>query len=75
MPLKEQLKRKEQEVLFGEYERIAYGIISLRGIIQNPMVHSKEDVEAWLKEVARVKIELNKLIEATVKSVGFILAK
>lgn len=75
MSLEEQLKRKEQETLFNEYKNIAYGVQSLGGIIQNPMVHSKADVEEWLREVARVKAELNELIEATVKSVGFTLAK
>ena len=75
MSLEEQLKRKEQETLFNEYKKIGYGVQSLGGIIQNPMVHSKDDVDRWLREVRKVKSELNKLIEATVKSVGFTLAK
>ncbi len=76
MSLAEQLKLKEQETLFNEYKKIGYGVQSLGSIIQNPMMgHSKKDVNRWLKEVWKIKAELDKLIEATVELTGFTLTK
>jgi len=73
--LKKQLKRKEQETLFGEYKKIGFRVERLGSIIQNSMVLSKEDADGWLKEVDQRKAELDELVEATIKSIGFTLIK
>ena len=73
--LKDKVKRAEQKILFEEYKKIAFGIQTLGGIIQNSMTHTKEDMDKWLVDVEREKAKFQQLVKATVESVGFKLVE